>query len=243
MSRLLTDFRAFLLLLSGLLLSLYIGWMANAHVEYGYSWLYKVLDIEEHIAEFGPQNRYRSGFELVGSTGHIEAFSEIVKSVHNCGLGLSDIKYEANNQELSLLHEAEILHLQDVANLIDSIHQLAGLVFLFFVIVLLIEFKWPFKTLQVVRKKSVAAIFSALIAISMLIVLVVGPQKVFYQMHIWIFPDNHQWFFYYQDSLMSTMMKAPDLFAGIALQIIALSTLVFAVGLLAWGKIKKVQAR
>jgi len=42
-------------------------------------------------------------------------------------------------------------------------------------------------------------------------------------LHVLIFPADHQWFFYYQDSLMSTLMKAPDLFAGIAVQIVLLA--------------------
>ena len=48
---------------------------------------------------------------------------------------------------------------------------------------------------------------------------VVGPTEVFYQFHIWLFPADHQWFFYWQESLMSTLMKAPALFGGIALAI------------------------
>ena len=34
-------------------------------------------------------------------------------------------------------------------------------------------------------------------------------------MHEMVFPDDHQWFFYYQDSLMTTLMKAPDIFFAI----------------------------
>lgn len=49
------------------------------------------------------------------------------------------------------------------------------------------------------------------------VLLIVGPEKVFNQLHIWVFPDDHQWFFYYQDSLMSTMMFAPHLFGWIGL--------------------------
>jgi hypothetical protein len=54
--------------------------------------------------------------------------------------------------------------------------------------------------------------------------LIAGPTQVFYQFHLWIFPADHQWFFYWQDSLMSTLMKAPVLFGGIA-AVIALGAL------------------
>jgi hypothetical protein len=56
-------------------------------------------------------------------------------------------------------------------------------------------------------------------------------------MHIFVFPDNHQWFFYYQDSLMSTLMKAPDLFAGIAIQIVLVGLILYGVMLLAIKKL------
>ena len=44
----------------------------------------------------------------------------------------------------------------------------------------------------------------------------VGAEPLFYQLHHWWFPAGHQWFFYYEESLMSMMMKAPDLFGAIA---------------------------
>ena len=45
----------------------------------------------------------------------------------------------------------------------------------------------------------------------------------FYALHEWIFPDNHQWFFYYQESLMTVLMKAPDLFGAISVLIALLA--------------------
>ena len=41
-------------------------------------------------------------------------------------------------------------------------------------------------------------------------------------MHEWVFPAEHQWFFYYQESLMTVLMKAPDLFGAIAILIAVL---------------------
>ena len=59
------------------------------------------------------------------------------------------------------------------------------------------------------------------------IVFLVGPTKIFYAGHELIFPDNHQWFFYYEDSLMSTMMKAPDLFGPIACELAVVTFLIW----------------
>jgi len=64
-----------------------------------------------------------------------------------------------------------------------------------------------------------------LILLSCGALLLIGPEAIFNQLHIWIFPENHQWFFYYEESLMSTMMKAPDLFAYIAGMLSLLSLL------------------
>jgi hypothetical protein len=63
---------------------------------------------------------------------------------------------------------------------------------------------------------------------SLLTVLVLfGPVNVFYKLHTWIFPADHQWFFYYQESLMTTLMKAPDIFGGIAAVWIVFASLSF----------------
>mgnify|MGYP007022672661 CR=1 FL=1 len=48
-----------------------------------------------------------------------------------------------------------------------------------------------------------------------------------------------QWFFYYQESLMSTLMKAPDLFAGIAVQIALLAVIIYGFILMGMRKILK----
>jgi hypothetical protein len=50
---------------------------------------------------------------------------------------------------------------------------------------------------------------------------------VFYALHDWIFPPDRPWFFYYQDSLLTTMMKAPDLFGAIAAEILAVALLLY----------------
>ena len=64
------------------------------------------------------------------------------------------------------------------------------------------------------------------LALFVVVLIVVGPTKAFSQMHEWVFPPGNPWFFYYQQSLMSTMMWAPVLFGWIAAQW-AVFTLVF----------------
>jgi len=45
----------------------------------------------------------------------------------------------------------------------------------------------------------------------------VGEGGLFAWLHEQVFPPGHQWFFYYQESLMTTLMKAPHLFGPVAL--------------------------
>ena len=80
---------------------------------------------------------------------------------------------------------------------------------------------------------SVKQLLAGLLGLGVVVVavLVLGAEKVFYQFHVWIFPAGHQWFFYYEESLMSMMMKAPDLFGYIAIMLVVLAVII-QVGLL-----------
>ena len=66
---------------------------------------------------------------------------------------------------------------------------------------------------------------------------------MFYQFHIWLFPADHEWFFYWQDSLMSTLMKAPVLFGGIAVVLVGgtlvLTPLFYRGGLRLIGRLRR----
>ncbi len=111
-----------------------------------------------------------------------------------------------------------------MANLIEKLKYAGGAISLIWVIVSLVFIyrRIPFPKLF---QQSISMI--AVIAICGFGVILIGPVKVFYQLHEWVFPDNHQWFFYYQESLMTILMKAPDLFGGIAILLIVLATVLF----------------
>ncbi len=76
-------------------------------------------------------------------------------------------------------------------------------------------------------------------AAMILLVLVIGRARCFYQFHVWIFPDDHQWFFYYQESLMSTLMKAPVLFGYIAAVLVGLAVVLLAALLALAGRVTR----
>jgi hypothetical protein len=223
----------FLALLGGFISCLALGWLVQAKQNYSYDFWYDWYDIGAHIERFGPQNRYVAGLEQLDKAEHMRLFDEISVAVHSQGRGLADIQFEHNDQAVGLLRRAEIIHLQDVANLIDAI-SVASWVIALITLFLLIALLW-LRTAPL-WKQQLFWLLGALL-VTGFAVLIIGPKEVFYQLHVWIFPDNHQWFFYYQESLMSTLMKAPVLFGGIALAIIAGGVLFFAlfVLLLRWG--------
>ena len=214
----------FAALLGVLLLCFTVSWWLQAKLHYGYSLWYDVLSIEQHIATYGPQNQFKMGFETLGKAEHLAAFQAISQAVHQQGSGLADIHYLFQNHSIALLTADEIVHLQDVANLIDKLNYISCWVALITLALLL--FLWR---AQVPLRLGKQVLYLALtLGLSVIAILAIGAEKVFYQLHIWIFPPQHPWFFYYQESLMSTMMKAPDLFAAIALAILFGALAIFA---------------
>lgn len=237
LKNILLNARGFCLLLFALITSLYGAWMVNAKLGYGYSWLYELYQTEQHIHYYAPQNRYRSGFETTSIIQHKAVFQQIVDSVHSDGFGLEDIYYEFMGKPIPLLHEAEIIHLQDVANLINIIHYFSWACISLFLLGVLWEYRHRVKGKSRASAKGLFITFLSLTILIMSLFLTVGAKEIFYQLHILIFPADHQWFFYYQDSLMSTLMKAPDLFAGIAVQIAVLGLVFYALLLLAMKRL------
>jgi len=233
------NLRAFFLLVVSFLLALYAAWIISASFGYGYSFWYGFYDSKQHIERYAPENRFRHGFEHTTVAEHKALFQKIVESVHNDGEGLSDIHYAYGTNTIPLLHDAEIIHLQDVAHLINHIHHLGIGLLLLFAALYLNHLMAMRRYGNLINSHSQLIIVAALACLIALIFFIVGAKSIFYQMHILIFPADHQWFFYYQDSLMSTLMKAPDLFAGIAVQILFIAILLFALGLWAHHGLKR----
>lgn len=184
--------------------------------DYGYSFFYKQLDIADHIATFAPQNRQgKTGFENTSAEKHAELFSEICEAINNSGRGLRDLSYRAaaNAEPQILLTDAEAVHLEDVARLIDFMMPIGWAALILWIVLLIIArlARIPLPTLG--YSLMTLIIVAVLIMITMVII---GPHEIFKAFHELVFPDDHQWFFYYQDSLMTTLMKAPDIFFAIA---------------------------
>lgn len=215
-----------------LVTSLFIGWFTLAQMNFAYPLLHSVMNIDEHIAKFGPQNRYRKGFEQTNKAEQVRLFAEINTAIHNEGKGLNKLVYhKPNGQPIrKLLRKPEVVHLKDVANLIDAFY-LVSTICVIVLGFLLGYFVYTKQALPSIKQQAIGIIGFSLIVF--IVVMVIGPINVFYALHIWIFPENHQWFFYYQESLMTVLMKAPDLFGAIAAIIAVVS--VSAYILINWG--------
>ena len=209
------------------ILALGLSWIIWIPLNFGYESLYSLIDIEQHIARYAPMNQLKHDFALTVQSQRFDLFDGIVHAIHHHGVGLSSLAYlNAQGQSVTLLSHDEVVHLQDVAILIDRMTWLLCGALIAFVALLF----WLY------RSRTAMPSFRALLAyvfVSLLvatgIILLIGAHDVFYQLHIWAFPDDHKWFFYYEESLMSTMMKAPDLFAYIAALLVAVALIIFII--------------
>jgi uncharacterized membrane protein len=224
--------------ISLLTFSLGLSWQLNKSENFFYSFWYQHLQIDMTIKKYVVNNMHgKRDFPVADTNLHQQKFADIVQAIHQQGHGLADISYE-NAQAISqkLLTKSEVEHLQDVANLLDSISKLwwGNLVLL---LSLLIFYCRKHKHLNILNNNKVATSFvrtmptgkQKLISLACFVLLLGvilglwGFTSVFYYLHTVIFPVDHQWFFYYQDSLMATIMKAPDIFAAIAAQLVVIA--------------------
>lgn len=213
-----------LVLLAALLAALFVSWQAHRPFDYGYGFWYDQMAISEHIDRYGPRNRYIRGLEDLDRAEHLQLFGGIVDAVHQQGDGLEALEFTDDKRRTKrLLRTPEVVHLQDVANLIDVLTWVGWMA----VAVAVVGTALLVRARVQIRWAQQGAILAGLAVALAALLLIVGPTAVFYQLHIWVFPEEHQWFFYYQDSLMSTMMKAPDLFGGIGATIGALGVCIY----------------
>ena len=211
-----------ILVAGSLLASLYLSWRTLAATDFLYPVLYDAIGIGEHIDTYAPQNRYKRNFERTTAEERKALFAAIAEAVRDRGRGLEGLSYrDPRGQQLGVLLRApEVIHLRDVARVV-RIMEIAGLLSLALVsfhLVLLRQLR-----LSLPAAGRLVAYTAAGVATLTVIVIAIGPVEVFYAFHRWIFPADNQWFFFYQDSLMSTLMKAPDLFGYITVALVLLA--------------------
>lgn len=199
------------------LVALIISWVFLAQQNFWYGFWHDHTSIGAAIEKYGPQNRYIPGFADTTLEQRIGVFAEINKAIHRGGEGLAEIYFDTPKYgRQRLLREPEVVHLQDVAKLISLLK----------IVVIVIVGTWLVIVVRAFKRRRLPSIkqqfggTSLFVIMSMLIVFVIGPKKVFNTLHVWVFPEENAWFFYYQDSLMSTLMEAPYLFSWIAVALL-----------------------
>lgn len=197
------------------------SWWVSSLVDYGYPLWYRVLAIDEHISRYAPEHPSKSDFAQLSVQQHEQAFAKIVSAIHHRGEILEQIDYQASGQPPEkLLDQLEVRHLYDVARLL----RIGGWATLAAFLLWLALLKRQYSTvLPEYRQRAMTVLLVVLASAALL--LLIGPKTVFYQLHVWLFPVENPWFFYWQESLMSTLMKAPVLFGAIAGQILLLALL------------------
>ena len=201
-----------------------LSWLVLYQIDFSYGRWHDVGGIGDAIEKFGPQNYYRSGFADTTKEQREQLFQQISYSVHHDGEGLESIVYKVpGHPTQTLLTEDEVIHLNDVAHLVNKVEWMLVISAIIWLVVMFYYYKARLKPPSVLYQCMALLILMALFVVMLIIV---GPTKAFSQMHEWVFPPGNPWFFYYQQSLMSTMMWAPVLFGWIAAQW-AVFTLVF----------------
>lgn len=216
----------FLFSLVTLHLSLHLGWSVLTRVDFFYPVCHDLLKIDSVVADYGPRNPIRKDFHLTTREERIRLFSVINDAVHQEGRGLEEIHYYSrDHRDLGpMLTAKEIEHLRDVATLLSQLRKVGwGSLLLWFLLLFIAsKGRLHLPRLSVLGGGTLAGILAVVGLITL-----IGPVRVFYFFHGPLFSRDHQWFFYYEESLMTMLMRAPDLFGLIALEILGLGFLIW----------------
>lgn len=206
----------------GSIFFLLVSWYICSLYDFFYPQLYHGLNISEHISNYGPENIYKYGFQLTSEAERLRIFSEIVDAINSWGVRFEQIQYhpEGGGGALPFLRKPEIDHLLDVKHLV-SVFNVVGLASgtLYFVLFFC----------KADKKTETSTLYIKIPLFVLLFVVIIWFKEIFYFLHEVVFPEGNQWFFYYQESLMTTLMKAPDLFFYISLILVIIASLTFII--------------
>jgi len=201
---------------------LYVSWQVLSQANFLYDQIYEHNDLEAHVNEFAPLNRNgKESFALTTKAERVRVFNDIAREINAGGGGLGAITYtpEGAGAATTFLVEAERDHLQDVANLVSSLKPVGAVIAS--LLIAFYGFCWYYKVSRYQYFWRPSGLFvsilqiAAVAALCVAVTFALGPQQTFYLLHEWAFSDKAQWYFYFEDSLMTTLM--PEIvFANIA---------------------------
>jgi len=209
---------------------LYMSWQILSQANFLYDQIYDHNDLENHINEFAALNRNgKESFALTDKAERVQIFNDIAQEINTGGEGLAAISFVGIGETTSVpfLIGEERDHLQDVANLVTSLKPLGAI--LASALIAFYGFCWYYKVSRyqyfwrpsgiVISLLQIAAVAALCVAIT----FALGPQQTFYLLHEWAFSDKAQWFFYFEDSLMTTLM--PEVVFGNIAALIGILTI------------------
>ena len=208
-----------------------LSWHLLSSFNFFFSKLYEIHKIDQQIEKYAPQNRNRSGFEFTTKEEQTRIFREIVKEINYYGSGLESISYHDKDGKKidAFLTSAEVEHLVDVSMLIQGMNRL-GLA-LAGILLILLFFTWTYKVRHARyfwKPPNIWLLFFNMVFLIFALaccVFTIGPRLVFHKLHEWIFFNKGQWFFYFQDSLMTTLLPE-SIFGSISI-LMAIFALMF----------------
>jgi hypothetical protein len=211
-----------------LVLSLFVTigvvWWALAQAHFLYPVWHDHAGIAETIERHAPDNHFKSDFALTSADTRYQLFAGIVGAIHQQGEGLTQLTYQTPEQTVPLLRPVEIEHLKAVAAIVERGTDLWwwGLLAWALLTAMLLWQRWT------PPPKQAWWLLLGLGVVGGLAWLTIGLEAVFYALNEALFPASHQWLFDYEESLMTTLMQAPDLFTWIGATWLGLTLVGFA---------------
>ncbi|MFV1973694.1 MAG: DUF1461 domain-containing protein [Thiohalobacterales bacterium] len=229
------------LVVSGLCISLFLAWQLLSAANFLYPVLHDVTGIQKTIEEYAPKNIYKKSFDETTRAQRVELFRRIVYGINHDGDGLDSIQYStaAGKPLGALLRPPEITHLKDVAHLLNTFRTVAYSALAVFIVMVT---AFVLARLRIPEPRYLLAATALTALTTTLIIGLSGAKNIFYRVHTMVFPQGHQWFFYYEESLMTMLMKAPDIFAWIAAMWLVLALVIFYLILLLTAALLKVRS-
>ncbi len=214
----------FILTIAIFICAFYISWTLSSMNNFYYNQLYDRIEIGKHIKKYSIRNTNtdRRKFFFTDKNIHKQIFGEIVTAVNNNGKNLENINFKIKKQQIKFLTKSEISHLKDVAKLVNSMKYFVFIILILTILIIVLMKNRKVKYLGMLKNYIIFISFFSLIGI---LYYFSGFKKIFNLFHEICF-KNGQWFFYYEDSLMTTLMKAPDIFFYISV-ILLILTIIF----------------
>lgn len=215
-----------------LLVCALLSWHLLSKAHFFFDHIYEYNELQDHVDEYAPRNRNRDGFENTTKEERIRIFGEMVEAVNNHGLGLSEIEYRTESGDTidKFLTEPEIDHLVDVSDLVSGANRIGIIISIpllaFYMSSLIYKTR---KGVSLWRPAGVAMSFFNICVFALIItiaIFIAGPREVFHLLHEWIFAGKGQWYFYFEESLMTTLL--PERVFG------SIAVLLFVVALALW---------